>query len=360
MQTKVKDKMFAGQTFYIGIDVHKKSWRVTILGREYEHKTLSQPSEARVLSEYLSRNFPGGTYRSVYEAGFCGFGICRELRELGVECSVIHPMDVPSNAKERLQKTDGTDSRKLARWLRSGDLRPIDIPDGEQEADRALIRTRFRLVKDLSRMKNRVKSLLMQFGLAVPENFTVMQSRSWSGRYMDWLEKIDPGESSVRLSLDSYLRTGKFLREELLRVNRRMRELSVTDRYGEDCVLLQGIPGVGIVTAMTFLVQIGDMGRFGSLDALAMYLGLVPQMHGSGDRMQVGGIIRRGRKEIKIMLIEAAWDAVRKDPAMMLTFNTLCKRMHRNKAIIRIARKLLNRIRHVLLEKQPYHPGVTE
>jgi len=81
-------------------------------------------------------------------------------------------------------------------------------------------------------------------------------------------------------------------------------------------------------------------------------------MHGSGERMVTGKLTRRGRKEIKIMLIEAAWVAVRRDPAMMLRFNGLKKRMNANKAIIRIAKNLLSRIRHVIRHQTAYEPGV--
>ena len=76
--------------------------------------------------------------------------------------------------------------------------------------------------------------------------------------------------------------------------------------------------------------------------------------------MQVGKMIHRGRKELKIMLIEASWEAIRKDPALMLKFNELTKRMNKNKAIIRIARKILSRLRFVLQNQQPYSLSIIE
>jgi transposase len=114
------------------------------------------------------------------------------------------------------------------------------------------------------------------------------------------------------------------------------------------------------MTAMTFLTQIGDINRFERLDDLCNYIGLVPSMYGSGDKMQTGKMIHRGRKELKIMLIEASWEAVRKDPALMLKFNELIKSMHKNKAIVRIARKLLGRIRFVLKNQQHYELSVVK
>ena len=105
----------------------------------------------------MHRNFPGGNYKAVYEAVFSGLGACRTLTQLGVDCMVVHPGDVPTSHKEKLQKSDKADSRKLARCLRDKDFEGIDIPSHKTETDRALIRQRFRIVKDLSRMAGGVK-----------------------------------------------------------------------------------------------------------------------------------------------------------------------------------------------------------
>lgn len=360
MQTEITKNAFNGQSFYIGIDFHKKSWSVTILGEQYEHKTFSQNPDSELLANYLKRNFPGANFYAVYEAGFSGFEACRKLNELGINCIVIHPSDVPTSQKEKLQKTDKADSRKLARLLRSKEFEAIHVPETKLEADRALIRQRFRLAKDVSRTKNRVKSLLFQFGISIPESFSLAQTRQWSKEYINWLKDLDLNDQSLRQVLDNYVHIGESQRSDLLLLNKQVRDLSVSEAYKNNYILLLTIPGIGLMTAMTFLVQIGDIRRFESLDDLCDYIGLVPTMHGSGEKMQVGKMIHRGRKELKIMLIEASWEAIRKDPALMLKFNELSKRMHKNKAIIRIARKMLSRIRYVLQSQKPYELSVVK
>jgi transposase len=360
MQSKVSENLFKDQPFYIGIDYHKKSWKVTILSETYEHKTMSMNPDADLLVDYLRRNFPGGTYHAVYEAGFSGFGTCRKLNQLGVNCMVINPADVPTSQKEKLQKTDKADSRKLARSLRSQEFRAIHIPDQKLEADRALVRQRFRVMKDLSRTKNRIKSLLFQFGIDIPDRFTSAQSRHWSKVFLRWLAELSIQQSSVRKTLDNYTLIGKVQRENLLMLNKHIRELSQTDDYKENYELLLGIPGIGLTTAMVILTQLGDILRFPRLDELCDYIGLVPSMYGSGDKLQTGKMVHRGRKELKIMLIEASWDAVQNDPAMMAKFHELIKRMPKNKAIIRISRKLLNRIRRVLITREKYELSVVK
>jgi transposase len=360
MQGQVSKKTFEGQTIYSGIDYHKKSWKVTILGEEYEHKTFSQDPSPDVLASYLKRHFPGARYKAVYEAGFSGFGACRRLRNLGIECEVIHPADVPTSRKEKQQKTDKVDSRKLARTLRNHESEYIHIPDSELEADRALVRQRFRISKDVARTKNRLKSILMQFGVDIPEKFTVYASRHWSKPFLTWLQDLKVEQTSLKKTIDGYVAIGLLLRKELLVANRRIRALSQEDKYKSNYELMLSIPGVGLLTAMTYLVQFGDIKRFKSLDELCNYVGLVPSMHGSGDRMVTGKLIKRGRKDLKVMLIEASWVAIRKDPALMLKFNELTKKMQKNKAIIRIARKILSRIRYVLTNKVPYEIGIVQ
>jgi transposase len=360
MQTKVNEKLFDGQSIYVGIDCHKKNWTVTILGEQYEHKTMSQNPDPDILASYLKRNFPGAEYNAVYEAGFNGFYPCRKLKQLGINCNVIHAADVPTRQKEKLQKMDPVDSRKLARSLRGREFEPIHVPDPNLEADRALVRQRFRVMKDVTRTKARVRSLLFQFNISVPDLFTLGQARSWSRVYMNWLKELQIEHESLKQTLDNYIRIGELQRKELLSVNRQVRSLSQTDAYRGNYNLLISIPGIGFLTAMTFLAQIGDIRRFERLDDLCDYIGLVPMMHGSGDKMYTGKLINRGRKELKVMIIEAAWEAVRLDPALMARFNELARRMNKNKAIIRIARKLISRMRFVLMAQEPYKLGITE
>jgi transposase len=358
METKVNQKLFEGQSIYVGIDCHKKNWTVTILGEEFEHKTISQNPDPKLLSAYLKRNFPGADYQAVYEAGFNGFEPCRKLKAEGIQCYVAHAADVPTSHKEKIQKLDPVDSRKLARSLRSKEFKPIHIPDTWIEADRALIRQRFRMMKDLTRTKNRIRSILFQFGIQIPERFTASQTRSWSRNYMKWMEELSVDHESLRQTITNYLHIGQAQREELLLINKQTRAMSQSAEYKHNFNLLISIPGIGLITAMMFLVQVGDIRRFESLDELCNYIGLVPSMHGSGDKITTGKMIHRGRKELKILLIEAAWEAVRLDPVMMATFNRLKVRMNKYKAIIRIARKMISRIRSILLTQTTYQLGI--
>jgi transposase len=109
---------------------------------------------------------------------------------------------------------------------------------------------------------------------------------------------------------------------------------------------------------MVFLTEIVEIDRFKNIDHLASYVGLIPGEDSSGDQEIHTGISRRRNQHLRHLLIESSWIAVRKDPALIKSFNELAKRMPKNKAIIRIARKLLRRIHFVLKNQEYYEPCV--
>ncbi|MEM9544334.1 MAG: IS110 family transposase [Bacteroidota bacterium] len=360
MRSKNTNVNFAGQTIYVGIDVHKKSWSVTLRSEHYHLNTFSQDPDVDLLVNYLNRTYPGAYYKAVYEAGFSGFGACRRLLDQCVDCKVVHPMDIPRSNKDKVMKTDAIDSRKLCSLLLSKDQEYIHIPDEELECDRALVRQRYRIARDLARTKNRLKSLFFQLDIKLPEEFEGMASRNWSRKYLEWVANIEVVQPTARLVIDRYIELGKLQKEQLKACKRTLIEVSKKLRYKQDCELLCTIPGISLLTAMTFVLQLGDLRRFKTLDKLCFYVGLVPKVHSSGESVRTGKMIKRGRRALKVHLIECAWMAIRKDPALTLKFNELALKMNKNKAIIRIARKILSRIRYVLLNKEPYRMGIVQ
>jgi len=169
MPTQVTKKIdFTGKDLFIGLDVHKKSWSVTIIVDGIEHRTFTQPPDPETLQKYLQRSFPGGNYQSAYEAGYCGYGIHRRLNDLGIKNIVINAADIPTTQKDKLHKRDPVDSRKLARGLEKNSLRGIHVFDREPEEIRTLNRTRFYLMRDLRRSKNRIKSFLLYYDIPLP------------------------------------------------------------------------------------------------------------------------------------------------------------------------------------------------
>ena len=348
------DKKFKGQNFYIGIDVHKKNWKVTILNSEMKLNNFSQDANPALLISHLNKNYPGGKFHIVYEAGFCGFEACRAFKAAGLDAIIANPLDVPTSGKEVKHKTDKVDSNKLAMTLRGGLLRAIDIPDRELEADCDLVKQRATLVKDLGAVKNRIKGLLMKLSIPIPEQVSEGSSRSWGKDYLNWLKELKLLQPSHRLVLDNYLTQGTHLIEMLSTIKQQLKEVEKKDCYREDCEILQSIPGIGWVGAINLRLHLGNIGRFKRLEDLNSYIGLVPSMYSSGETVRVGSLTKRCRANLREYLVEAAWIAVRKDPVLTLRYNELCKRMKKNKAIVRIAKSLVSRMKYLLTNRVLY------
>ncbi len=355
--SKLTQLDFAGQPIYVGIDVHLRSWEVSIHTATLEHKTFRQPPEAQVLGRYLQRHFPGARYQAVYEAGLCGFTVSRQLRALGIACIVVHPADVPTTDKERRRKTDRVDARKLAKDLRAGQLTPLYMPPRWAEADRALVRLRATLITDQTRLKNRLKSLLRVWGLPVPGG----RGRSlWSQAGLEAVGALALDSPVAQQVLQQLVEQLQTLRARIQTVTRQIRALAQTPRYQKRVTLLTSIPGLGVLSAMTWLTELVCLDRFPSFDHLCSYVGLVPGEHSTGTDPTPTGLDRRGNPRLRTLLIQNSWVAVRKDPALLQAWHRWTPRMPKQQAIIRVARKLLRRLRHVLQAQEPYSTGVVE
>ncbi len=194
---------FRNQNVYVGFDVHLKDWKVSIMVDDIHHKTFSQDPSPEVLYKYLNSHFPSAKYHSAYEAGFCGFWIHKELEKLGVQSMVVNPADIPTTGKETLQKEDRRDSLKIVKSLRAGLLQPIYVPSSESLDNRSLLRARSSLVKDLARVKNRLKGFLRFNGIIIPRQYE-KQSKSWTKAYLEWLESLNLS-MSAKMALSFFI-----------------------------------------------------------------------------------------------------------------------------------------------------------
>ena len=358
MQKKIKDIDFSNQLISVGIDVHKRSWTLTIQIAGQQVKNFSMDPSPEQLSKYLHKNYPGGIYQSVYEAGFCGYWIDRQLQALGIRNIIVNPADVPTSNKEKTRKTDSIDSRKLARELSSENLTGIYIPSEDEEAERILSRLRIQLTKDQTRLKNRIKSLLDFLGVHLPED---IELKHWSGGFISYLQKLEFKYDIVKQTLEQLIIELSNLRKQLTEVLKLIRKSVKQNEKTQKIVgHLQTVPGVGFVTAVTLYTEIMNIKRFNRFDELSSYVGLAPSTHSSGEKERVIGMSQRQNVHLRSILIESAWIAVRKDPAMTMVFGNLIKRMKKQKAIIRIAKKLLSRIMHVWRNEEDYVFAVVE
>jgi len=352
MSLQTKKVQFDNQPFYLGIDVHKKSWHVTIRTHNLHLKTFAMEPSPQKLKKYVDKNYPGGIFHSVYEAGFSGYWADRELRNLGIKNIIVNPADVPTTHKEKDRKRDAIDSNKLSREHCNSSLRGIFVVDEQQESVRSIARLYRQYTKRSTQIKNRIKGLLNFTGHTILDDSV---SKHWSAQYIRELKKMKMNTELNRLILDEHIDELEHARTKQLFVLRKVRALG---KQIPIVNLLRTIPGVGLITSFMLYAELVDIKRFRTLDHLCSFIGLVPSTSSSGSKERVHGISQRQNRYLRSLIIEAAWIASRVDPVLTQSFLDYTKRMKKQNAIIRIAKKLTNRIRYVWLHNKPYVPSV--
>jgi len=349
---------FTNQTIYVGLDVHKRSWNAALYLNDQYLRNIHQPPSPQALYKFLQTTYPGAHYQCAYEGGKFGYWIQRQLSGKGIQCMVVNPADIPSTHKDEVHKSDPRDARAIAMALQCGQLRGIYIPGLQQEADRSLVRQRKKIWKDLVRCKNRIKGFLDYTGIVIPDKFV---NCNWSLNFLHWLATIPFEYASNRVTLNYMLREAELLRKELLAVSNDIRKLMRSKEYKQRYYLLRTITGIGPLTAASLITEIGDMKRFPSFYELNSFIGLLPMEHSSGERELKTRLTIRRHRQLRSDLVECAWTAKRTDPALSLFYAQQLKRGKEPKLIIvKIARKLLSRIRYVWLNEKPYEKGIVK
>jgi transposase len=328
------------------MDVHLKNWNITLYhGQQYLRK-FQQESNPAILIRHLKATYPNAHFKLAYEAGFCGFWIQRSFERAGMECIVVNAADVPQTDKGSKTKTDTTDSRRIALALSGGMLTPIHIPVEQTESDRSLVRYRYKLRNDLARSKVRIKSHLHKSGIKLPVEFT---NSKFTAAFIKWLKELEIPHHVSKLTLTRMIEHVEYLQGQMLQLTRDLRVLVRTPRYEHQAKLLMTVPGIGSLTALTLLTEIGDIKRFKTFYHFNSFIGLCPTEFSSGESERKGSITPRHHSLLRSLMVETAWCAIGLDPAMTIDYNDYIKRMTGKRAIIRIARRMLSRIYHLLL-----------
>lgn len=308
----------------IGCDVHEATLvlKVVVGQGAAVRKTFSTCDvEAMIawLKEFAGRH-DAPRIVLAYEASGQGFGLYDRLADAGIECYVLAPTHLPHTTHRRKNKTDDKDAEMLLDEVRGyvlagRKLPAVWIPDPQTRDDREAVRMRLELGAQRTRIKNQIRNLAKRCSLAFPTWFT--KSGEWSRRSLQWLRDMAGSETSplaqgARVTLSSLIELYAALSRELKELDRAILRLARSPRYARAFRKLKLIPGVGTLTAMVFLTEIGDLARFANRRQLAAYLGLAPQAHESGthdDRK--GHITRQGSARVRHVLCQAAWAALR-------------------------------------------------
>jgi transposase len=297
---------------FVGLDVHAETIAVAIAEATGEVRDLgtipNRPDAIRKLVKKLGH--PEGL-RVCYEAGPCGYVVYWQLVEVGVHCDVVAPTLVPVKPGVRV-KTDRRDARKLAHSYRSGDLTPVWVPDPAYEALRDLVRAREAAKGDQLRARHRLQKFLLRRGLQRPQGM-----QPWTQRYQGWLYAQSFEHAAQQLTYLDYVHEVDHARERIERLEKAIDQVlpSLPATMREVIAGLQALRGVGQLSAVTVVAEVGSLARFAHPRQLMGYSGAVPSEWSSGGKTSRGKITKSGNAHLRRVIIEAAW-AYRHRPAI--------------------------------------------
>ncbi|MCD4783211.1 MAG: IS110 family transposase [Candidatus Eremiobacteraeota bacterium] len=289
---------------YVGMDVHKDTVSVAILRDnnmhvEYERTLRNEPGQMKKFFKRLKEKEE--SILSCYEAGPTGFTLYRMLEEMEITCYVAAPTLIPRKPGDQI-KTDRRDAKTLAKVLRNQEIVSVYVPTKTDESVRDYLRMYHDMRSDLKRQKQR----LLQFLLRIGKKYDTGKSY-WTGAHKKWLKSLQFAEAAHKDVFNEYYTVISEMEEKIVRLKEKTEELSAEARYAEKVSKLRCFKGVDTLTALSFVVEIGDFRRFRKAEEFMAYLGLVPSEHSSGGKRRLGSITKAGNSQLRKLLVESSW-----------------------------------------------------
>jgi transposase len=290
------------ELYYVGLDVHKDSIQMAILGTKSKEpiKAKALPNDAIKIVKELAPYQEKGTVQVAYEAGCLGYTLQRTLGSFGFDCRVIPPNKVFHGSDVNI-KTDKRDALDIAWMLRRDEGESIAIPSEEDEATRDLLRCRGDVQEDLKRAKQRLLKFLLRKGIQYET------TAYWTQKHRNWLNSLKFEREYERLTFEEYLAEVEHLENRLKNLDEKIEEIAESERYTEKVRKFRAFKGIDYLTALSLVVEIGDFRRFPSAESLMSYLGLVVKEQTSGKKRHQGGITKTGNSHVRKLLIESSW-----------------------------------------------------
>jgi transposase len=235
-----------------------------------------------------------------YEAGPTGYGLYRQITDLGHSCIVVAPSLIPKKAGDRV-KTNRRDALDLATQLRAGHLTAVWVPDQRHEAMRDLTRTRWSAVQDLRRKRQHISSFLLRLGL----HYT--GKKTWTKTHMKWLTSLKLEYPEQRIAFEEMLLAAREAEQRIARLEEAIRTALPDWSLAPVVDALMAMRGMDLISATGFMAEIDDLSRFRSPRELMAFLGLVPSERSTGDKIKRGGITKTGNGRARCILVECSW-----------------------------------------------------
>jgi transposase len=303
----------------------------------------------------LSSEHDGAEVAMAYEASPLGFGLYDDCREAGIRCWILAPTKIARSVEDRKRKSDDRDATRIFEVLRghvmAGNALPeIWIPDERTRDDREIVRRRLDVMNKATSVKAQIRMLLKRTRVEQPETV----GSGWTVEFRRWLKEL-PLQRGARICLRSLLRQLKSLEQEMEILDQAVQAVAQERRYRYPVVALCRIAGVGLLTAMVYLTEMGDLSRFSNRKEVGGYVGLVPSSKESGESDdRKGHITREGPARVRKVLCQGVWSRVRCDAQEASAYQRIVARnpKHKKIAVVACMRRLAVLMWHVGLEAQ--------
>lgn len=352
---KVQDFVVRGKEIFVGLEDSKKTWKLAVrCDKMIVHRT-SMEAKYSVLIQVLRNKFPECEIHLIYEAGFRGFNLFDRLTEDGIDCVVVPPHLVTEPKVNRV-KTDKRDANRLALVLENHDFHyGCHVPDKERREDRQVSRTLVAIQKDIVRTRNRIRKLLDFHGIEAS------LSERWTRREFEALKGLSVSEP-LKASITVLLTQLEQLWDHQTTLRAYLRTLCRKEQYRKSFEVARSLPGIGWFTEIRLILELGeDLTYFESGKKIASFVGLTCSEYSTGETERKGRITGMGSAFIRSTLIENAWVAIRKDPALLAKFTRVWRTGgSKKKAIVAVARMLIVRLRSCVIAGTPYVMGTVQ
>jgi transposase len=287
---------------YVGLDVHKEKIMIAIAQADrtsplyYGEIANTEEAIAKAIRKVTGQE----DVAFCYEAGPCGYGIYRQITDMGYRCDVIAPSLIPKKSGNRV-KTNRRDSLSLAGLYRAGELISVWVPNEEQEAMRDLTRAREDMKAMERHSRQRLGGFLLRHGKVYPGR------SKWTQAHFRWLEGVRFETATQQIVLQEYIDMVKHAQGRVKAMEEEMRKALDGWKLKEVVEGLMALRGIDLIAAMTIVAELGDISRFESPRQMMAHLGLVPSEYSSGEKRKQGGITRTGNGHVRRVLVEGSW-----------------------------------------------------
>lgn len=349
-----------------GCDVHDRTLatRTAVGCGRAEAKGFENSPEgwAKLAEDLKARSKGEGGARIVlaYEASGQGFGLHDYLVSQGIECHVLAPTRMARSARQRKRKNDDADAEMILEVLRghylAGNKLPaVWVPPPEIRDNREVTRATDDVRTKLTEVKTQIQCVLKRHQVRRPKE----AGKGWTKAYGRWLKALsecdEPLPPGARVALGSLLRQARWLEEEEQKLLGVVSNLAAAPRHAKAVQALTLMKGVGVWTALVFLLEFGDPGRFRNRRQVGAHVGLAPSSHDSGEvEGRHGHITRQGPWRLRKALCQAVWARIRSDPGEKDAYERIVGRNPRHKkiAVVACMRRLVVRMWHEAVKSQ--------